>query len=169
MLFRSLVAAASGLVTTGALVGIHHKIVSQRFATGSGSLEKITRGYITGMNVHGLSMGLRVYLWKYGMENWRQRPIFGWGPGGTRYLLGQIKDPNLRALHPEGIKNFHNSLMQFLVQLGIAGVLLCCSCLYLILNSAWRAFRQGVLPFDAFLTLIGVWWLFLLADRKSVV
>ena len=159
---------AAGLLVTAALLALNRNILSNRMLTASDSISKISEGDISGMSLPALSLSIRFYLWNHAWEKWKERPVFGWGPGGGHFLLKKLKDPNLFALHPEGVENFHNSFVQIAIQMGVAGLLCCGAFLYILFYSGWRSFRAGDLSLDIFLTVMGAWVLFLLATMSNI-
>jgi len=61
----------------------------------------------------------RRYMWQSGLAMWRERPLFGWGPGG-------VKREYSRFALPEAYKkrtgHVHNSPLQILIECGIPGL-----------------------------------------------
>jgi len=150
------------------LISLNRDILSNRMLTSSDSFEKIAEGNISGMSAPAISMGLRFYLWKFAWDHWKMHPLFGWGPGGARYLLDQIRDPNLLRYHPKGINNFHNSLVHLAIQLGITGLIFYTGFMVILFWGFWRAFRDGYLPLDISLAVMGAFFLFLSATLSNI-
>jgi hypothetical protein len=61
----------------------------------------------------------RVYMWRSGVNMWRERPLLGWGPGG-------VKREYTRYALPEAFKkrtgHVHNTPLQILVERGVLGL-----------------------------------------------
>ncbi len=101
------------------------------------------------------SVGLRIHMWKYGIERWLERPLFGWGIGSERYLM--------KEKWPEGVygrnyyvpPHFHNIYLEILVRFGLVGFWLLASIVFLIYREVWRKYREGLLPADWFYFLFG--------------
>lgn len=93
------------------------------------------------------AIGARAHLWYYGVSKWMERPVFGWGPATQ---VTQITDlPVKRYSH------LHSTYLEALVRFGLVGSLFIVALLFLIIRSAWRAWRRSALPYDYFLFISG--------------
>jgi O-antigen ligase len=101
------------------------------------------------------SVGLRGHLLQLGMEKWRERPIFGWGPADTKWLIRQHPVPNVAML-----PHFHNTYVELLVRFGIVGTVLFFALIATLLWRFWRRYRQGAVPRDLFVFAMGAFGLF---------
>ncbi|MEH6793170.1 MAG: O-antigen ligase family protein [Rhodococcus sp. (in: high G+C Gram-positive bacteria)] len=66
----------------------------------------------------------RTYLWQYGLDEWRERPLFGWGFNG--YFTSDIAQyiQNIGAFQNYNVPHFHQSYIQTMVDLGLVGLLI---------------------------------------------
>jgi O-antigen ligase len=86
----------------------------------------------------------RVYMWRSGLQMWRERPLLGVGPGGVKRDYSRYALPEAFKKHTGHV---HNAPLQVLVERGVLGL------------AAWlwiwvAFFRQGIgvlrrLPEDA--------------------
>lgn len=104
--------------------------------------------------------GVRVQAFRFGLSKWLERPIFGWGPGSTEYLISQSGDPTLQ--HPLSgggyawLDHLHNTYLEVLVRFGLVGAFLILTVLGFLLRSLWIAHRERRLPTDYTLFLTGM-------------
>lgn len=106
------------------------------------------------------SLGRRAHLWHLAWEKFRERPIFGWGPGASKALIQTSGDP---ALSPTRLANFHNSALDILVTTGLCGLGFWVAFLALVARRARWAKENGLLPRDAWVFLCGAGVMFGLA------
>lgn len=97
------------------------------------------------------SIGVRFHLYEYGFEKWLKRPVFGWGPGTTKYLIDQNPIKPLRIW-----MHLHNTYLEVLVRLGVVGALILLAGIWYVVRGLWRAYTSGALAYDMFLLLAGV-------------
>ncbi|OZE83888.1 hypothetical protein CH305_05335 [Rhodococcus sp. 15-649-2-2] len=83
----------------------------------------------------------RTYLWQYGLNEWRERPIFGWGFNG--YFTSDIAQyiQNIGVFRNYNVPHFHQSYIQTLVDLGLVGLLIMIG---MILYSLYWSYRSSV-------------------------
>jgi len=100
-----------------------------------------------------ISIGVRFGLWRIGLRQWAERPFLGWGPGTTKFLLGQATtDPQL-ASHA----HLHNLYLEILVRFGVLGGLLFASLILLLLHGVRQAYLNGLIPWDYACFLFAGW------------
>ena len=119
-----------------------------------------------------VGFGVRVHAFRFGVTKWLERPLFGWGPGSTEYLISHSGLPQLR--HSElvdrewqerldWLDHLHNTYLEILVRFGLVGAFLMFGALGLLAKGLWLARREGRVPVDYawFLTgalgLIALW------------
>lgn len=73
----------------------------------------------------------RVHLAYFGLQNWQQRPLLGYGPVAVQPLLA--KDPDFH-IHP----HLHNTYVQLLVEVGLVGTLAFIALFLLVAACLWR-------------------------------
>lgn len=104
------------------------------------------------------SLSYRIDVQVYGLQKWWERPLWGWGPGSTQYLIQHSQRPGLVYRDAEittWLAHTHNSYLEILLRTGLAGFLLMAAMLYFLLNSLQNAQRRGALPRDTHLFLVG--------------
>jgi len=116
------------------------------------------------------SIAFRVHVQRFGLESWLARPLVGWGPGSTEYLIAHSDDPSL--LHPvvgggrAWLDHLHNTYLEALVRLGLVGTLLLLALLWRIFRAVHGAYRSGGMPRDhavfaaGWTGLLAIWSLF---------
>ena len=96
------------------------------------------------------SVGRRFHMWIYGIQEWIDRPLFGWGSGSARTLL-QL-EPEL-SRHP----HFHNAYLQIAIELGVVGLAVFGVVVMLLIGRLVDRFRKKEVPLDIFVFLGGSW------------
>lgn len=119
-----------------------------------------------------VGFGVRVHTFRFGVTTWLQRPLFGWGPGSTEYLISHSGLPQLRHSEPREagwrqgdgwLDHLHNTYLEILVRFGLVGALLMVAALGMLVRGLWVAHGENRLPLDYawFLTgtlgLIALW------------
>jgi O-antigen ligase len=97
------------------------------------------------------SLGVRFHLYQYGFNKWRERPLFGWGPGATKPLIDLQQQKELRDW-----PHLHNTYLEILLRLGLVGAAFYLAGAWLLLRALLRAHRSGTLAPDLALYLYGV-------------
>jgi O-antigen ligase len=109
-----------------------------------------------GLDVATLSSSTyRLHMWRFGLHKWSERPLVGWGPGSTQHLVAQQEDVALR--HTSGVPwdHLHSAYIEILVQLGLTGGVLMLLICILMIRGLILAFREGFIPMDWLLFLLG--------------
>ena len=116
-----------------------------------------------------VSITMRYEALRLGIVKWLERPMFGWGPGSSSYL---IKNSNLEIFdaryHGGIVKDFHNSYLETLVQIGLVGAAFFAIALWLMIKTVWQAYRAGWLSLEVFLFIVGALGLFLVATSFNL-
>lgn len=96
------------------------------------------------------SSSYRLSMWRFGIEKWSERPIFGWGPGSTQLLVEQ--EPEKVYPHPSGEPwdHLHSVYVELLLQLGLTGAALVAAIIVLLTKGVVDAYRSNRLPRDLF-------------------
>lgn len=111
------------------------------------------------------SVSSRLYIWQLAVDSLRAKPFFGWGPAGPQILLDQQTSIQVRG---SDLRDFHNSYLEILVQLGLTGGLLWAGFLWLLLSALAAARREGWLPADVFLLVMGGGLVFMIATAFNL-
>jgi O-antigen ligase len=93
------------------------------------------------------STGLRLNAWVFGLGKVAEKPVFGWGPGTTSYLVEQSGMPEkLRTFGGVWLQHLHNTYIEVLVQFGLIGLLWVLVILLLLGRVVHNAERAGKMP-----------------------
>lgn len=128
-------------VLLGLLLKANHGVIEKRLGAPGHYLLWETNG------PKDAALEVRFILWRHGLEQWAQRPVFGWGPG-TRVARSTPGLPNTTG-------HLHNAYLELLVRLGVAGAALLAAVFWLVGHSVVRSFRAGAMPPDHLLFLAG--------------
>jgi O-antigen ligase len=131
-------------------LSIGRRIVSPFFAAeGVHSMEKLSPDSI--------AIFVRYDLWRLALKKWTHRPIIGWGPGSVEEIITRSNIDSIRLLAEKGeiFRDFHNSLLQVLVQIGLMGVFFFAFALWLFLRWLWRAYHWGWIDLELYLFVMG--------------
>jgi O-antigen ligase len=167
---KSVLAAAVVLLMVGGIMlGGASKHLLERFAVEQGVVALMVEGRWE--DIPPTSFGLRVHMWREAVDTWKERPLFGWGPGSAPGLLQQSAFPPLVS---GGFVHHHNTYLGVLVELGLVGFALMSMLFALLLReslcrreeeSIGYAGRKFVFWTLAVLLLAGMTDHVLLADR----
>ncbi|HEC12904.1 MAG TPA: hypothetical protein ENI80_06575 [Acidiferrobacteraceae bacterium] len=139
-----------GLVTTVLVINLN--TFKQRFMDERNTINMMLDGDFSNLPYHKeSSVGVRAHLYRYGFNKWIERPLFGWGPGSSKWLIEKQAQKELRQW-----PHLHNTYLEVLMRLGIVGALFFIGILWLLLRSIRRAHLSGRLPTDLYLFLLGV-------------
>jgi O-antigen ligase len=133
------------------VIAINFNTIQQRLGAEADTLSAVTSLDYRNIPSHRMSsMGVRFHLNELGIRKWLERPWFGWGPGSTRYLIGNSENPNLRIW-----KDLHNSYLEILVRFGLFGFGFFAAAAWLLIKGLYQAHRQQRIPLDTYLFLCG--------------
>lgn len=148
------VAAAAALVAVlaVALVGANRQAVETRLGAEWDTARAVLQGELERVpSDPESSLGVRAHLYRYAVDLVGRRPWFGWGPASNRALIRQHPNPVLHRW-----THLHSTYLEILVRLGLAGALFYAAGAILLLRGLGRARREGRLPRDLHLFLLGV-------------
>jgi O-antigen ligase len=111
----------------------------------SGDFNKITSQNEDGQ---GNSIGIRLLMFKAGIESWLDSPLFGKGPAASKIILGKSDIEFFSQLN-----DWHNGPIDILVRYGLAGLIVMTLCLWMTLRAGWTAYRNKRIDPDIFLFL----------------
>ncbi len=86
------------------------------------------------------SMGVRLGQWMHGMELFRERPWFGWGPGAGEQLQELAALPER---YQAGGIHFHSAPLDLLLWTGIVGLVIATLLFASLALGLWRLFLRG--------------------------
>lgn len=127
--------------------------IEDRLAFEQDSYDKLLSGDVEALD--DLSVGSRARMALYGLELWRSKPVFGWGPATTELMLDA--HPH-EALHK--FDHLHNSYLEFAVRLGLAGWTLLLAITVLTARRLWQRYRAGQVSPAMFWFLFGSFGIF---------
>lgn len=87
----------------------------------------------------------RLDRWRFGLEQFWARPLFGHGFGASRTLASKV-DPRRFHAEPGEVVNLHSDQIEVLADLGIVGSLFFASFWALLLARGWRTWRAADSP-----------------------
>lgn len=97
---------------------------------------QLRQRFVSMGDLEGEGVRERVYMWRSGLAMWRERPLFGVGPGG-------VKRQYERYALPEAVKkrtsHVHNTPLQILVERGVLGL---AAWLWIWVGFFWAGIRR---------------------------
>lgn len=157
-------AGVLGLLTAALVLAGSLPVVQKRLAAERGVASAILRGDTE--DLRPASLTDRYRMLRYGLERWRERPWLGWGVGSAGWLLSDRAPAELIARKRDGRMgwhaHFHNTYLQVLVCLGLAGAGLFGWFFVVLARATGRAYARGAMSRDLLLFLSGALALFLL-------
>jgi len=141
-----------------ALLGLFWQLygerIGQRVVAEQGVIDGVMAGDLQGQRVSSIS--LRLNAWLFGLEQLAERPLTGWGPGSTRYLIDSKRPAGLQNPDGSWLPHLHNTYIDVAVQLGLVGLLWTLLIIGLLVVSARRSCGSGLLDRRHALFLVGV-------------
>jgi O-antigen ligase len=157
-------AGVLGLLTVALVLAASLPVVQKRLAAERGVASAIVRGDSDDLRPGALTY--RYQMLRYGLERWGERPWLGWGVGSAAWLLSDQAPAELIARKRDGRMDwhahFHNTYLQVLVCLGLAGAGLFGWFFVVLVRATGRAYARGAMSRDLLLFLSGALALFLL-------
>lgn len=102
-------------------------------------------------NPGGHSFTQRIELWKATVMAIKERPVLGWGTGDVLHAIDYGLTSMDSKLEDHGLRHPHNQFLHILVMLGITGLIVIFTLLFLFVKTS-EAYR--FLPFNIFLVII---------------
>jgi O-antigen ligase len=155
----------SGLVVVGFLGFSAKDMAKNRAVQELDTLRSILSGQESHLAFD--AYGMRYHWWRFGVGRWFKRPWFGWGPGTVAHLFRHSENPLIRQ-HSRQFKDFHNSLLQILVQIGLVGLGFYVAFFCVILRAAWKGYRAGWLDLELYLITVGSLVLFIISSLANL-
>ncbi|HVO83534.1 MAG TPA: O-antigen ligase family protein [Syntrophobacteria bacterium] len=161
---RRLGAALVGMAVLGfaTLFLLNFQTVIGRFSQEKETIAAIRSGDLQNVPTYGV--GARIHAFKFGWTKLLERPVIGWGPGSTEYLIARSDLAQVgpsRGTNDGGqqqdlwLDHLFNTYLEVLVRLGLLGALLMIPVPVLLARGLWEAYGEGRLPKDLGLFLIG--------------
>ncbi len=134
-----------GMILLAQREGIQERVFQEREV-----YQPILEGDIS--RIPATSIGTRIHLWHYGVEQWLDKPLFGWGPGSEQYLIAK-SGITIGGISPP---HFHNTYIDILVRFGLVGFVFSAVLLWLVYRDIWKCYKAGQLPADWFYFLFSI-------------
>jgi O-antigen ligase len=163
---RHLTITLLALFILGGVLGwINRELILQRLRASTHTVGKLLEGQAPKAPSDAYSM--RYLWWKFGCEKILERPFFGWGPGSVGHLFRTSHHPGIRKIS-KNYKDFHNLLLQVLVQVGLVGALFLATQGALVLDALRRGWRQRWLPSGTALFLMAALMIFFICSLSNL-
>ena len=114
-------------------------------------------GSLVNISVTSGTASTRLMAWEIALEGWRERPVFGWGPGNYYYVFNQFYRPEFleHGWNETWLDNAHNIIFNTLSERGLVGLLFYLGLFATVGVVADRARRAGRLNLHLANTAIG--------------
>ncbi len=106
------------------------------------------------------AVGIRVLLYRMGVERFLERPWFGWGLDSVPVLIERARLPT-----GERFVHLHNAYLDALVGLGLIGAALLFAVFAMLMRELWLAWRTGIVSTASFWGLAGCVGIVLIANN----
>ena len=106
------------------------------------------------------AVGIRMLLYRMGVDRFIERPWFGWGLDTIPLLIQRAQLPT-----GEQFVHLHNAYLDALVGLGAVGALLLFGVFALLMRELWLAWRTGIVSTASFWGLAGCVGIVLVANN----
>lgn len=149
--------AAVGIVVLAGIVAARFPVIENRILQDQDTYAHIATGDLQHLPVSSTSW--RLHLYRFALNKAAERPVFGWGPGTTEWLIRTSGRQEL--LHPtyrrtlDWLDHLHSTYLELLVRYGLVGLVIAGWGMTIMLQSLWRAYRTGRLPPDYALFVAG--------------
>lgn len=153
--------ALAVVVVLAVTVGMNAGKIEKRVLAEADVITSIVEGHQEALPV--TSIAFRFHVQIYGVHKWLERPLLGWGPGSTEYLLAHSNAPSL--LHPQlkggvdWMDHLHNTYLEILLRFGVLGGAFIGTIVFLIGRGLVRAYRTGRAPREHVLFMAGAFGL----------
>ncbi len=126
-----------GVVLLAGTLWMAYDRAEERF---SRDLETLQQAFSSDEDIRPTNMGIRLVQWQTAVPLWRERPIFGWGPGSGEHLHEQAALPNR---YRSAGNHFHNTHLDLALWTGGVGLVLFLITLGTWAVSLWQTFLAG--------------------------
>jgi O-antigen ligase len=132
--------ALSFLLGTSAVLAAFASKISQRLQEEQGTYALVLKGDVEKIEDHSLAS--RICMLEAGWNAWLKRPLFGWGPGTSKYIISHADIPQKF----QGYWEMHNNYLEMLVRFGIIGALLFFGLWCRLVSRFAGSWRAGRIP-----------------------
>lgn len=108
-----LLTSVSIVILLMSVIGLSHERISDRLASEFKTVHAIS----SGNQLPPSSLGLRLVMWEESIDWIVDKPLYGWGASGKRYILSQTE-----KIANTSIRHFHNQYIDFLISYGLLGL-----------------------------------------------
>jgi O-antigen ligase len=141
---RIVVGAVVLIVAVSAVININYKVISSRIMTADKEVQSIVIDDPKG------SVGGRYYMWTYGLEKWRERPLLGWG--NSTLVLDKLPE----TARFSWLMHLHNTYIELLVQGGVIALGLFLAVITAVSRVLYNAHCRQLVARDVLAFLAGV-------------
>ena len=166
----ALVLGVGAILATGSLIGITALVLQGILAAfwwpklriplaataAIGVLTQIPRGLriLTGSD---LSAAARLLYLQAARDGFLGRPVWGWGPGSSPWLIARHLEPSPQVNPPsQVVGDFHSMPAQLAFELGLAGLALSLSIWLLFTVRRWRGWAESIAAPELGAPLVGL-------------
>lgn len=139
---RTVIVMGIAVLGLGLAVAVNSGSLVKRMSQDTATYSDILHGRFN--EIKGMDVGARVYLWRWAIRKWRQRPVFGWGPGSRRTMIRD--STTLPKYIREHLGHVHNSYLELAFALGLVGLTLYLLIWGALLRRVWRRMREKRIP-----------------------
>lgn len=138
------------LAITASVGYFNSRTLSQRLDQASHSVALLSSHSLD--NVPFTSLTARLVIWRFGIEQWAKRPLFGWGPGTD--VAEDIPGAPVWPGTLEKFTHVHNGYLQVLVRFGLVGFAFFVAIALALIRSLARGWRSGEVSTSVALALL---------------
>jgi len=124
----------------------------------------IERRGILGLEHYASGFNSRLRLYAYGVEQWKEHPLVGHGPGTSKLLISRSGADLIAEREAD---HFHNVFIDTIVQSGLIGIGFYILMLLLIIRALFKSKNVGFVDRDLFLFCLGGMTLILLTGMTG--
>ncbi len=130
--------------------------IEQRIISDMDGIEKLLNGTMnsepSAMSDGIKSVDIRLQMYRFFWEKWKERPLFGYGPCVSEIMM---KAPNDEYREISPYDHFHNIALDLLIQLGTVGLTLFIGCFFIIIRQLALGKQRGEVDLDYYLFVLG--------------
>ncbi len=130
--------------------------IEQRIISDMDGIEKLLNGTMdsepAAMSGGIKSVDIRLQMYSFFWEKWKERPLFGYGPWVSEIMIKAANDEYREISHYD---HFHNLALDLLIQLGTVGLALFIGCFFIIIRQLVLGKQRGEVDLDYYLFVLG--------------
>jgi O-antigen ligase len=151
-----------GLLGFATLFLLNFRTITGRLSQEKETLTAVWSGDLQNVPTYGV--GARIHALKFGLTKVLERPLVGWGPGSTEYLIAESDLAHVGTSsgmseswqqQDAWLDHLFNTYLEVLVRFGLLGALLMIAVAMVLARGLWEAYSKGRLPKDLGLFVAG--------------